>query len=56
MSLSCMPLLSLPLAISRDWLTVSATAVRWYGAICDPRPDLATPARQMYLPYAWWWS
>ena len=52
---SCIPILALQGAVSRDWLTVVAAAIRWYVALCDPRPDLATPARRIRLPYAWWW-
>ena len=55
MSSSCVSILTAPVAIGRDVFTVLATGIRWYGAICDPRPDLAMPARRVRLPYAWWW-
>jgi len=55
MSSSCVPILTLPAAISRNVFIVLATGIRWYAAICDPRPDLAQPARRVRLPYAWWW-
>ena len=42
-------------SFTRDWIETCVTAVSAYSAACDPRPDLAVPARVVQTPYRWWW-
>ena len=42
-------------ALGRQWVRLTVDAIEWYAALIDPRPDLAVPARQVKIPYIWWW-
>ena len=48
-------LLRLQLRVNTCFLDAALSAVRFYAAAADPRPDLAVPARTERLSYAWWW-
>ena len=55
MSRTCIPLVKYQVAVGGQWLSTLLVIAGSYAAVMDPRPDLATPARSIKLPYTWWW-
>ena len=39
----------------RRFLETAASVVSSWALVLDPRPDLALKARDVRVPYAWWW-
>lgn len=44
-----------PATVAQEWATLVLQTAGWYSAVFDPRPDLSKPAREVTVPYAWWW-
>lgn len=41
--------------VVEQWVKAVANVIDIYAVCCDPRPDLAKPARQMPTGLGWWW-
>lgn len=55
MACKCIEVLAFQTALGQSYLSLLSTTIDCCGAVLDPRPDLAIPARRVRSAYAWWW-